>query len=321
MKTSLKITVSIFFFAILIGNVFAGPIVSGGGYGVLCNSNNSTSLRVLDLYEAENRYDLTIIPKVQTIKENYNSSILNIKRLFKNIDPLPFSQADSAFEWFFANSAFKEQITEVNDIGNTKQIPTSCQLVQIATFNDNQLKIEIHIHYWNMLSEQDKAALILHELMYRQFRELKYTTSERVRSNVACSFSSNCIPNYRDDATEFSFITLDEDSKSYHSQISFINNPNGVEIFLEQLQGQPFFAMTSAYFYGDKLALTVSDNSIKCNNENEEVYIAKINSKLIENDLFLTLKCHSENPAELLITSENADSEHSVFLMNTIFHD
>ncbi|MFS4459560.1 hypothetical protein [Bdellovibrio sp. HCB2-146] len=139
-----------------------------GGYVVLCPSQPA---QVLDLYEAKNIHGLSLDSKASGNLEQHFS------RLLSKIARLDAERALLYNTWFqdFFNEV--QYISDSNfypipDVGYTV-IAKNCRL-ELAIFQRapsifNKSRYRINQDLWQQLDEANKAALVLHELIYREY--------------------------------------------------------------------------------------------------------------------------------------------------------
>ena len=249
----MKLTQIIFGISLLISSPIAfsslGTGSSGGGYSVVCRNADGqiNSAELLDLYEASHKFGLHLVESQNDIQKDYADSFQRIHKKNPNMDPFPYSQVDSAYNWFFSNTSFLDSVKPINDIGHTPQIISGCHLEQVAAFLDFESRVEIKNEIWEKLNLLNKAALMVHELMYRQFRELNDRTSEEVRANVACMFSEDCKSNFLNGYNDFQFSSIIS-NLSYSNVIRFSKKNTTFFLNINQLVGRPFFALSIASF-------------------------------------------------------------------------
>ncbi len=153
-----------------------------GGFVLKCDR----ALKTFDLHELESRYSgrMSLDPK------NSDSLEDRVDYLISKVDRLNPTRAAIYREWFksfFAEARFtQDPIHPLPDIG-FGEVPEGCELV-IAVYqrNPNIITPERYTVFeplWNRLSVSDKAALILHELIYREAVQVEnqHLTSERSR--------------------------------------------------------------------------------------------------------------------------------------------
>lgn len=153
-----------------------------GGFVLSCGEQ---PLMVLDLYEAKNRYFYNVVQSEQTDVLAKAEEI--ISRL-KNIDPV---RARTYIEWlknFYLESQIltDTEFMETPDLGLVKK-PKECNLEQVIFQREpsrlSPARYIINEKLWNRLDSNNQAALIIHELIYRDFLSgmSLESTSERIR--------------------------------------------------------------------------------------------------------------------------------------------
>lgn len=161
----------------------------GGGQGVVCYEGGEiTSVRLLDTYEGEILEGLSI-PSYAESAENIYQTILNdYAWYFKSIGGEKFLQN-------FPNTfRFLPKGIRLNLIEDSKPIfiPQGCKIEQLANYQGGK-RIFVVGDFWNKLSETDKAALYLHELIWTYERENGVPYSARARRTVARMISTDFI--------------------------------------------------------------------------------------------------------------------------------
>ncbi|MDR3608444.1 MAG: hypothetical protein P4M08_13835 [Oligoflexia bacterium] len=171
----------------------AGGMEGGGGKGVLCGQ----TLHVLDLYEATALYSLTFphsYPDLNTGLSVYGAQIAEYWATDSSVNPNDLWVQSQVL------SSLQEQIiSKFSDIepGSRLQptddatlpaLPDGCSFVQIAIYSDDG-QIYRDRQYWDLLSVQDQAALILHETIYHQLRIDGEENSDKIRRVVGLTFA------------------------------------------------------------------------------------------------------------------------------------
>lgn len=153
-----------------------------GGFVLSCGEQ---PLMVLDVYEAQKRYFYSVVFSEKTDVIDKAEEILS--RL-KKIDPV---RARLYIDWlknFYQESQIltDTEFMETPDLGLVKK-PKECNLEQVI-FQREPSRISparyiINETLWNRLDSDNKAALIIHELIYRDFLSgmSLESTSERIR--------------------------------------------------------------------------------------------------------------------------------------------
>jgi hypothetical protein len=182
-------------FLVLLSGKYAaahGGMEGGGGKGVLCGDQ----VRVLDLYEAESVRHLPIPPS----QNDLNAYIANYGLA------LGYYQSETGFD--LDNTSYKSMVLDFykkevmdkfSDVASGTRLPftpdatlpslpSGCSFVQIAIFADNGVLYRDR-DYWDQLSIQDQAALILHEGIYRGRRLQGEMNSDEMRYVVGLAFA------------------------------------------------------------------------------------------------------------------------------------
>lgn len=126
--------------------------------------------RTLDLFEAENIYGWQIDQShAQTVEERVHYIFDKLKTL----NPYRTSQYRNWFSTFYKETEFVSDASlgPVPDLGKIN-IPNGCDVKQVVFQRQpNQLnshRYTISLQWWNQLTVPDQAAMILHELIYRE---------------------------------------------------------------------------------------------------------------------------------------------------------
>ena len=153
-----------------------------GGFVLSCGEQ---PLMVLDAYEAQKRYYYTVVYSDKTDVLKKAEEILS--RL-KPIDPV---RAQVYIDWL--NNFYQEsqiltdtEFMETPDLGLVKK-PKDCNLEQVIFQREpsrlNSVRYIINEKLWSRLDSDNRASLIIHELIYRDFLQgmSLESTSERIR--------------------------------------------------------------------------------------------------------------------------------------------
>ena len=179
-------------------SMFAGPMVhanggvsGGGGKGVLCGSQ----LRTLDLYEAAEIHHLPVPHTSLDLDANLRIFGPDMEAYFEEfkVDPKSSHEIDRfmsgvpAFLKTFVDIPVGSRLPLTDDATLPTLLP-GCAVVQIAIYSDDD-QIFRDSEYWNLLSVEDQAALILHEALYRGGKKMKARTSDHVRKLIGLLFA------------------------------------------------------------------------------------------------------------------------------------
>ncbi len=176
---------------------------SGGGKAVVCRNPKTLqveSAKLLDLYEATHKFGLQLRPPQSSMENelfefltNYNRSTQDHPAPVTDYDVDHITQTVPVFQFK------KGELADVADVGSTVSLPTGCQLEQLAVYNDDTNKLFVDEEIWDSLDSMNRAALIAHELIYRQQRvEGGQKTSELARRLVGLLFSTTPTPSRQD---------------------------------------------------------------------------------------------------------------------------
>jgi len=188
--------------------VWAGVSSSGGGYAVVCRNQNNQiiSAELLDLYEAKTRYGFDVVKSSRSAIKDYSDSVdrtygLQLGATEKILNCPNCITASENFQNFMKIVSWKDSYLSLenqNDLGDISSVLNSisigCDVNQLAVFNDIAGIVEIAKDIWINLDSLSQAALIQHELYYREARHLYLfpeVSSENTRLNVALIFSNN----------------------------------------------------------------------------------------------------------------------------------
>ena len=187
---------------------FAGQD-GNGGFGIECNKK----LYLLDLYEATHRYNYTIdlgAPNL-SVPDKVEIMLGRLERLMPNVAKYYRAEARKLFTTinngmaFLNNKKFVQDGKTLLDTENNQPLDIGLTLVckngriiPIARnkyFTKNDLQIFLYEKEWKRLDNDNKAALILHELFYAK-QQFTYTQrdSSQLRHLVAL-LSSNATEN------------------------------------------------------------------------------------------------------------------------------
>lgn len=168
-----------------VSNLNTGGVDGGGGKGIVCrdSSNNIKSAEILDLYEGRTMYGLEIIKSSEPMDAQIDKAL---EKLSNNLSV-------SAFV-----SLVKKKMvllppdTELVPVDDSFEalFPKDCKAEQLAHYYSDE-KVLINGDIWNHLTETDRAALILHEAIYRLNRSVGAKDSRQSRHVVMSLFDPN----------------------------------------------------------------------------------------------------------------------------------
>jgi hypothetical protein len=166
-----------------------GGMTSGGGQAVVCRGakNKIRKAEMFDLFEGRNRYRW---PMQKSLLKDRRPYLEIAKEMGARIDLGPAS--------FIKNSVPKVDeikkllpdeagLKEIND-SFSNIMPKRCKVEQVAAYLDSgELLVDGEI--WRAFDKLNKAALIVHEALYRRMRDDGEKNSIRARRAVAAAFS------------------------------------------------------------------------------------------------------------------------------------
>ncbi len=162
-----------------------------GGHVLDCGQH----IEVMDLYESRALYGNSL-GKLSGV--SYPQIARSVIEKLKRHSPRRYQQLVAGLSSFHAQARFIEhgQISGISDIGGGVIIPQGCKLVP-AVFHFsrgewNSLRYVIDKGLWDRLDELNRAALVVHELVYRIFlaENPQLVDASGVRFFVAYLFSS-----------------------------------------------------------------------------------------------------------------------------------
>lgn len=173
-----------------------GGDMSGGGGAFVCNNPDGTmSAHLLDLWEAEVLPGFKDLVEVQYSNEEIGVQLNRAVTRLHAVDQRFYDDVAAELQFLrnTQNHAMLGDEIEIDaptDTGHHFSKP-GCPLKGLAFYDDTQKKLAIKASYYQALkSETDRAALWLHEAVYKVLRERdKQTTSVDSRRFVACLLS------------------------------------------------------------------------------------------------------------------------------------
>ncbi len=198
---------------------FAAGVLNGGGdKGIVCRDSDQEiiSVETLDLYEARVQYGL----EVKVKSDSY------IKMAIEVLTILGAGRGPEFTKQIITLALRIDRIKKLVPEGTSLQIlddsyeivtPKNCQIEQLANYVNNGL-ILVSGEMWHALDEVNKAALIVHETIYYEFRtETGATNSIHARKAVAYGFSGVVLEGVKDGVPDISAILCD----TYSSKNSY----------------------------------------------------------------------------------------------------
>jgi len=170
-------------------------IIGNGGDAIVCRDKSTeaiVSAEILDVYEARviHNAEITVDPSQST--DDILNTIIGKIRLKETVSA---DRIQSYVDTFFEEAKFLNDI-ELEDINDSAHIiiPRGCKVEQVAVHNKpsefNPNRYTVNNNIWNSLDNLNKAALVLHEVLYRIAREsLSIRDSRLIRLSMASLLS------------------------------------------------------------------------------------------------------------------------------------
>ena len=187
----------------------AGVGTSGGGHVVVCTSRGADALgyvTLLDLYEAQRVLNLTLRASRVSLEAELELLAGQLQIVFGNINGMPRPlTADSLEEWWESRVQYIPGLrAQTSDFGEVPPLPKGCALEQIAIYDDKHDVLQVNMHLWDSLDDFNKAALIAHEIIYRERRINDRESSSQVsRFLVGRIFSTEELSDSRSMLTDY----------------------------------------------------------------------------------------------------------------------
>lgn len=170
--------------------------VGAGGSGVLCNSKSAMPeyFEALDVYEARKR---NMPPNLGSENVNVTDKIeIGLSRLTR-LSPLREARYRTRAQFILSKAQFFREgyLPHIAD-EDPQDLGKGCRLVQIATRRkpifENDPEFLIDGKLWDRLSNDNKAALILHEIIYEEAsKEFGHRSSRMSRAFNSLIFSGS----------------------------------------------------------------------------------------------------------------------------------
>ena len=158
-------------------------VVGNGGYVLNCNDTNKPT-ELLDFFEwSTNNAPIEFLP---TPSQNPINLALKMIVSLQDVDNYRYHTYKYWINNFFNEVRFVDSFTlsTTNDF-DVVALPDECELIQTIVQREpiynNEKRYTIDRNIWENLSIENKAGLILHEVIYREAASLKQTDSRRVR--------------------------------------------------------------------------------------------------------------------------------------------
>lgn len=146
-------------------------VIGNGGDVVVCKDNDGIqSIESLDRYEARAIYGFT--PKVSDGKD-LDEKVLNTIKRFEDLHPTRAIRYSNWLTHFKKEAVFLDNIS-LEDIKDTQHtvLPNGCEIQQLVVqYPEGSPQPKRYVFdndLWNLLDEENKAIVILHELILRE---------------------------------------------------------------------------------------------------------------------------------------------------------
>lgn len=207
----------------------ARGVDGGGGKSVVCRDDSGTIIKaeVLDLYEGRVQYGVNIPSSTDPVKVQMENAIVSITKGRSKVFQ------DSVLQLANFISVRKRVLpdgTALEDIDDSHHVvvPKNCKVEQLANFTkQNQVLVDGEI--WKSLDNTNKAALLVHEALYKWFRNYGATNSIRARKHVAYAFMG------------YDAVDIKEDLPAQYLECHTLPNQNG-----SPYPGTKFWAFNNA---------------------------------------------------------------------------
>jgi hypothetical protein len=188
------------------------------------------------------------VESTNDVKEDFLLSLDRSFQLMGISDTWPLDQANHSYNWFFEISDLFTKIDPIYDIGNSVVLRKNCSFEQLAIFFDKDNRVQINTEIWDALDSLNKAALVRHELMYKNYRELNDKTSEKTRADIACIFSKDCPTNVINIPNLPFRWAMNGNNSSLKSSFRYVINDNKIRFYFYQFENRQLITKTTAEF-------------------------------------------------------------------------
>jgi len=263
---------------------------SGGGQGVVCRNDDGTvaSAKLLDLVEAVDYF--LVQPQAEPADRPYLEIAHEYASILDGSMPSTFPASQESEQDGNLPARISHEVnagmllskgakaTFIHDLvdqidaekmlipGDDFKIPPigdshprilpsrkGCSIEQIAIYTDGNDKVHFVGGVWNKLDNINRAALLIHESLYKSLRPMGDTTSDQTRTTVAFLFSGmkfewilNGVPQkylscWTNDAnTSFQFIVYPSDGNSVTAQFLVYDGEVMLTKTVAKINGAPF---------------------------------------------------------------------------------
>ncbi len=185
-----------FSFYLATQNSFAGHEAGNGGDVVLCRNSKGevASVELLDFYEA--RVQRKIYNEIDLFSDSHLEIAKKIIGRLTEHSPIRVKRYLAMIESFHSETLFLSgvQLVDIPDSENIILPNPSCSIEQIAiqrspVFPEDK-RYTINQDLWDLLDEENRAGLILHEIVYREAISYGHENSIAVRYFNSYMFSN-----------------------------------------------------------------------------------------------------------------------------------
>lgn len=163
-----------------------GHEVGNGGNILLCKNAQGeiTKTELLDLFEA--RVLRGLESDLGDPKEDYHHKIVRVLKNFSRIAPIRAAKYQELYNSFFQDTAMvpDADLVFIPDADNIV-IPKNCDLRQVAIQRPPEFpgdkRYTISKDYWDLMDNNSRAGLVLHEILYNEAIYYGHTNSKAVR--------------------------------------------------------------------------------------------------------------------------------------------
>jgi hypothetical protein len=228
--------------------LWAGVTNGGGGKAVVCRDQDRKIItaQMLDLFEAENQYELTLLPSASSLDEALDQVGLRLEGLSGHRrEMLSMSRNDlRAIQKKFKFLAPGIGLQPIDDSMDLLR-PENCEIEQLAFFKESNI-ILVNQDIWNHLNPQNQAALVVHETIYQQHRRNGAKDSRDSRKIVGHLFSTLDLQNVMGPLTKTSEAVQCQ-TQDERNVFFLTKDADGTgRITFSKLDGQSVYSLTEA---------------------------------------------------------------------------
>ena len=185
-KQSLYYTLAILSLLTLNALADEGGISEGGGLSVVCRDSNGKpqSAQTLDLFEGEQLRGMPFDSKL--LGQDEWSIARNIIKRIRQWDPVRAESYSRRLDTFTKEARFLPNSTpRPVDDAHSLILPIGCNLEQAALQREPEFPEDPRYIFdksiWDVMNLANRASLVIHEIVYREARDLFQTNSKKAR--------------------------------------------------------------------------------------------------------------------------------------------